>query len=183
MENRIRTALRPHFPNAEVRVRDTPAGWLAEIVHPAFVPTNYKTVSDQVSICLQAVVGNDGRPAFFWKVYLYSHSNLRFAVMGILHTMESEYDEFGVETVMLAAGDAYVHLTEMDMETMQLADYNGMTLIVAEAHSEQTNVPILPYQPVNYRWLEANGGHFGIARTAIHDAHANPRLIAVTLSG
>lgn len=181
MENRIRAALRPHFQNAEVRVRNTPAGWLAEIVHPAFVPNNYKTVSDQVSACLQGVLGDDGRPAFFWKIYLYPQSGLRYAVMGILHTIESEHDESGIETVTLAAGDAYVNLTEMDMEAMQLADYNGMTLIVAEAHSEHTNAPILPYQAVNYCWLEANGGHFGVARTAIHDAGATPRLISVTL--
>ncbi|MDD5226800.1 MAG: hypothetical protein PHV97_06450, partial [Candidatus Omnitrophica bacterium] len=78
MENRIRAALRPHFPNVEVRVRPSPAGWLLEIVHAALNPANYKNGSDQVTACLQGLVEDDGSPAFFWKVYLYSQASLRF---------------------------------------------------------------------------------------------------------
>src|SRR5438128_1058391 len=120
-KSQIETKIQSLFSGSQCRAALAQGGWVIELIAPHSAAVTHsiamKTIENEIRAALHP------NPQVFWKVFIYSKSEDRFLIDGILHTLEKSYSPQGVSTVTLTAGDCIIRISEFDAELLLLSNY------------------------------------------------------------
>jgi len=154
----------------DIRCNNASGMWIIEIIAPHLTSENRQEIIDTI---YETVKTNFPQQGVIWKLFLYKTEEGRFIINGTLHTVPKKYDHNGVGTIILSASDAYIAITAFDGEVIQMAQASGLQIIARESLNDNQS-PILPYkEDVNYLWLEALGGCFGLVKDGLIKKNKN----------
>jgi hypothetical protein len=158
------------FPGAQSRVFYAEGGILAEVVHQSITDANVAAKHRRV---FEEMIEFNGQHELderfvFHKLFLYPQAERKYQVGAMLHTRAADYNENGIFTSYLSAGDAQVWLSELDSEVLQ---FGFEAPFEFEIIAGEIPNPIFSIQEhAGYKQIGVRGGYYPIiSLTKVHE--------------